>query len=64
MVFGDAFNDVSVPYHLTTHEFNESVRRLLTPGGLDPAKVAMLGLFTVLFACAGAAHGDPASGQL
>jgi spermidine synthase len=34
MVFGDAFNDVSVPYHLTTREFNESIRVLLAPGGV------------------------------
>ena len=25
---GDAFNDYSVPYHLTTQEFNERVQRL------------------------------------
>ena len=34
IVVGDAFNDVSVPYHLTTREFNEEVRKLLTPDGL------------------------------
>ena len=34
MVVGDAFNDFSVPYHLTTLEFNESVRDLLRPGGV------------------------------
>jgi len=34
VVVGDAFNDVSVPYHLTTREFNESVRDLLAPGGV------------------------------
>jgi spermidine synthase len=33
-VVGDAFNDVSVPYHLTTREFNEGVRDLLAPGGV------------------------------
>ena len=31
---GDAFNDFSVPYHLTTREFNERVRAWLAPGGL------------------------------
>ena len=31
---GDAFNDFSVPYHLTTWEFNQRVRELLKPGGL------------------------------
>ncbi len=34
IVIGDAFNDVSVPYHLTTMEFNEEVKRLLTDDGL------------------------------
>jgi hypothetical protein len=31
-VYGDAFNDLSVPWHLTTREFSEQVRELLTPG--------------------------------
>ena len=31
---GDAFNDVLVPYHLTTMEFNEQVKRLLTEDGI------------------------------
>ena len=34
MIMGDAFNDFSVPYHLTTHEFNERVRAWLTDDGL------------------------------
>ena len=34
IVVGDAFNDVSVPYHLTTMEFNEQVKRLLTEDGI------------------------------
>ena len=34
MVVGDAFNDFSVPYHLTTLEFNQRVKALLKPGGL------------------------------
>ena len=33
-VFGDAFDDFEVPYHLTTHEFNELVARHLRPSGL------------------------------
>jgi spermidine synthase len=33
-IYGDAFNDFSVPYHLTTKEFNEGVNRLLKPGGV------------------------------
>jgi hypothetical protein len=31
---GDAFNDFSVPYHLTTKEFNERVQAWLTEDGL------------------------------
>ena len=30
-IYGDAFNDFSVPWHLTTREFSEKVRELLTP---------------------------------
>jgi spermidine synthase len=33
-VFGDAFNDFSVPWHLTTLEFNEKIRKLLAPDGV------------------------------
>src|SRR5579872_5168859 len=31
-IYGDAFNDLSVPWHLTTLEFSSNVARLLTPG--------------------------------
>ncbi len=34
LIMGDAFNDFSVPYHLTTREFNERVRAWLAPDGL------------------------------
>ena len=34
LVAGDAFNDVSVPYHLTTLEFNEMVRGLMSEDGV------------------------------
>jgi spermidine synthase/MFS family permease len=34
LIMGDAFNDYSVPYHLTTQEFNERVKAWLAPGGL------------------------------
>jgi spermidine synthase len=34
LIMGDAFNDYSVPYHLTTREFNELVKRWLVPDGL------------------------------
>ena len=30
LVYGDAFNHYSPPFHLTTHEFNEKVRRLMS----------------------------------
>src|SRR5260370_42395966 len=33
LVIGDAFNDLSVPYHLTTLEFDQQIHRLLKPGG-------------------------------
>ena len=34
IIFGDAFNDFSVPYHLTTQGFNEHVRAWLAEDGL------------------------------
>ena len=34
LIFGDAFNDFSVPYHLTTREFNDRVRAWLAEDGL------------------------------
>jgi spermidine synthase len=34
LVIGDAFNDFSVPYHLTTKEFNDRVRAWLEADGL------------------------------
>ncbi len=34
IVFGDAFNDFSVPWHLTTREFNEKLSRMLAPEGV------------------------------
>jgi spermidine synthase len=34
LIFADAFNDYSIPYHLTTVEFLESVRDTLTPEGV------------------------------
>jgi MFS family permease len=33
-IFGDAFNDFSVPWHLTTLEFNEKMKSLLAPDGV------------------------------
>jgi spermidine synthase len=34
LILGDAFNDLSVPYHLTTREFSERVKQFLKPDGL------------------------------
>jgi spermidine synthase len=34
IVFGDAFNDFSVPWHLTTREFNEKINDMLSPDGI------------------------------
>lgn len=33
-VYGDAFNDLGVPYHLTTQGFNDHLRSLMTPNGV------------------------------
>ena len=33
-IFGDAFNDLSIPYHLTTKEFAMQLKSLLKPDGL------------------------------
>ena len=38
-IFGDAFNDLSIPYHLTTKEFAVELKRLLKPDGLYVANV-------------------------
>jgi spermidine synthase len=34
VVIGDAFSGATVPWHLTTVEFNREIRRVLTPGGV------------------------------
>ncbi len=34
LIFGDAFNDFSVPWHLTTREFNEKIARMMSPTGV------------------------------
>jgi spermidine synthase len=34
LILGDAFNDFSVPYHLTTKEFNDRVQTWMSPDGL------------------------------
>ena len=39
VIFIDAFNDLSVPYHLTTRELSARLRRLLAPGGAVVANV-------------------------
>jgi spermidine synthase len=33
-VYGDAFNDLSIPYHLTTVEFNRIIAKRLKPNGI------------------------------
>ncbi|MFN0073944.1 MAG: fused MFS/spermidine synthase [Chloroflexota bacterium] len=33
LIIGDAFNDLSIPYHLTTREFDEKIRTLLNDDG-------------------------------
>lgn len=33
-IYGDAFNDLSIPYHLTTVEFNRIIAARLKPGGI------------------------------
>jgi spermidine synthase len=38
-IFGDAFNDLSIPYHLTTKEFALQLKKLLKPDGLLLANV-------------------------
>jgi spermidine synthase len=39
LVFGDAFNDLQIPYHLTTREFAQKVRNILKDDGLYLALV-------------------------
>ena len=39
LVFGDAFNDLQIPYHLTTKEFTQHVRGMLKDDGLYLALV-------------------------
>ncbi|HKM52203.1 MAG TPA: fused MFS/spermidine synthase, partial [Isosphaeraceae bacterium] len=34
LIFGDAFNDFSVPWHLTTREFNDKIARMMSPSGV------------------------------
>ncbi len=38
-VFGDAFNDLTIPYHLTTREFSSLLRSILKPDGLLVANI-------------------------
>jgi spermidine synthase len=34
IIYGDAFNDFGVPWHLTTREFNDQLHQLLAPDGV------------------------------
>jgi spermidine synthase len=38
-IFGDAYNDLSIPYHLTTKEFSDMLRSLLKPDGILVANI-------------------------
>jgi spermidine synthase len=33
LIIGDAFNDLSIPYHLTTREFDQMIKRVLKDDG-------------------------------
>jgi spermidine synthase len=39
LVIGDAFNDLSIPYHLTTQEFDQAIQHVLKPDGFYLALV-------------------------
>jgi spermidine synthase len=39
LILGDAFNDLSVPYHLTTQEFDRQLQSRLTPTGFYLANI-------------------------
>jgi spermidine synthase len=39
VVFGDAFNDLQIPYHLTTREFDQKIRNMLKDDGIYLALV-------------------------
>lgn len=39
IVYGDAFNDLSIPYHLTTVEFNRVIAKRMKPDGIYLANV-------------------------
>jgi len=39
VIFGDAFNDLSIPYHLTTREVAAKLARLVAPGGAYLANI-------------------------
>ncbi|WP_406701051.1 fused MFS/spermidine synthase [Singulisphaera sp. Ch08] len=34
LIFGDAFNDFSVPWHLTTKQFNDKIAKMMSPNGI------------------------------
>ena len=43
LIFADAFNDLSVPYHLTTREFAQDVRKNLSDRGIYLANIVDTG---------------------
>ncbi len=34
VIFADAYNDLSIPYHLTTKEFAQNLKNIMNPGGI------------------------------
>jgi len=34
VIFADAYNDLSIPYHLTTKEFAQQIKNIMNPGGI------------------------------
>jgi spermidine synthase len=45
LIFGDAFNDYSVPFHLTTLEFSRMLSDMLRPGGIYIANIVESGRY-------------------
>ncbi|MGE5620330.1 MAG: fused MFS/spermidine synthase [Sphingomonadaceae bacterium] len=39
LILGDAFNDLSIPYHLTTLEFSQQLKKTLKPNGFFLANI-------------------------
>lgn len=52
LIFGDAYSGITIPYHLTTKEFNDRIHNALTPDGLYVVNIVDItnGDFTYVFA--------------